>query len=144
MYYIPEACWTGETGDTEESRKVESSTVGQWTRRLRLPNASRPNQRVLELSYKTQRKHHLWHHAHTNHTAKDSNTKKLTTWCYLPVDDSPGSFNCRKNTRNRTLPTFNTPISCTRTTGATLPYSLQKKLGIVAITREMKSSENLT
>lgn len=146
MYYIPGACWAGETGDTEERTNVESFSVGQWTRRLRLPNASRPNQRVLELSCnrKGKKHYHQWPHKESKHTTLKLDTRKLTTRSYLPIDDSPWSFNCTQNICNRTFPTFNTVTGQTRTTWATTFKCLHQKLGIVAITSKFKSSKNLT
>lgn len=44
---LPE-CFILDRGDTEESTNFGSLTFGQWTRRLRLPNASRPNHNVLD------------------------------------------------------------------------------------------------
>lgn len=47
--YVPALC-SEKGGDTEESNNWGSSLLGQCTRRLRLPKASLPNQRVLILS----------------------------------------------------------------------------------------------
>lgn len=48
--YIPEHFSTNEAGETEDRINLESVNVGQWTRRLRLPNGSRPNHIVFDFS----------------------------------------------------------------------------------------------
>jgi hypothetical protein len=47
-HILPELFFANEGGDTDDNMKRESSAVGQCTKRLLLPNASRPNQIVFD------------------------------------------------------------------------------------------------
>jgi hypothetical protein len=49
---LPELFPDNEGGDTDDNIKRESSGVGQCTKRLLLPNASRPNHNVFESAWK--------------------------------------------------------------------------------------------